>query len=314
MASGRRCFGRRQTAASLPLITVPIPSPCPNEVYEQRMAEAVAAAVARRLHPRRVRRSLPARRPPVPRRAPGGHRLDAALPAVGPANRRAGARDDPRRARGAFDAASISASCRLHSRAARSTMRCSRDLPAGVDPCGERGEFHSCVVSGPMFERALDGRGWRGGRARGFRLRGCQVEEWKEHLSLSELDRHALRDQPALERVAQQPLDRLPAALAVCRASACSRTYRRTCRCGRDPVHGRTAAHTRPPARGATARRRCCRAASSKRPAIISGPEIAADDVAAERQRQTAGVLRPPLAEVDDLPEALPPAYVSCPS
>jgi diphthamide synthase (EF-2-diphthine--ammonia ligase) len=26
-----------------------------------------------------------------------------------------------------------------------------RDLPAGIDPCGERGEFHSCVYDGPMF-------------------------------------------------------------------------------------------------------------------------------------------------------------------
>ncbi len=25
------------------------------------------------------------------------------------------------------------------------------DLPAGVDPCGERGEFHTCVVDGPIF-------------------------------------------------------------------------------------------------------------------------------------------------------------------
>lgn len=29
------------------------------------------------------------------------------------------------------------------------------DLPAGVDPCGENGEFHTCVASGPMFDRAL---------------------------------------------------------------------------------------------------------------------------------------------------------------
>jgi uncharacterized protein (TIGR00290 family) len=29
------------------------------------------------------------------------------------------------------------------------------DLPAGADPCGERGEFHTCVVSGPMFTQAL---------------------------------------------------------------------------------------------------------------------------------------------------------------
>ena len=25
------------------------------------------------------------------------------------------------------------------------------ELPAGVDPCGENGEFHTCVYDGPMF-------------------------------------------------------------------------------------------------------------------------------------------------------------------
>lgn len=30
-----------------------------------------------------------------------------------------------------------------------------RALPAGVDPCGERGEFHTCVWDGPMFARPL---------------------------------------------------------------------------------------------------------------------------------------------------------------
>ena len=30
------------------------------------------------------------------------------------------------------------------------------ELPAGVDPCGERGEFHTCVVAGPMFSRRID--------------------------------------------------------------------------------------------------------------------------------------------------------------
>ena len=29
------------------------------------------------------------------------------------------------------------------------------ELPAGVDPCGENGEFHSCVWDGPMFSRPL---------------------------------------------------------------------------------------------------------------------------------------------------------------
>ena len=29
------------------------------------------------------------------------------------------------------------------------------DLPGGVDPCGENGEFHTCVTAGPMFARPL---------------------------------------------------------------------------------------------------------------------------------------------------------------
>lgn len=29
------------------------------------------------------------------------------------------------------------------------------DLPACVDPCGERGEFHTCVSAGPMFAKPL---------------------------------------------------------------------------------------------------------------------------------------------------------------
>ena len=29
------------------------------------------------------------------------------------------------------------------------------DLPAAVDPCGENGEFHTCVWAGPMFDPAL---------------------------------------------------------------------------------------------------------------------------------------------------------------
>jgi uncharacterized protein (TIGR00290 family) len=29
------------------------------------------------------------------------------------------------------------------------------DLPAGVDPCGEKGEFHSFVYAGPMFSREI---------------------------------------------------------------------------------------------------------------------------------------------------------------
>jgi diphthamide synthase (EF-2-diphthine--ammonia ligase) len=30
-----------------------------------------------------------------------------------------------------------------------------RELPRHIDPCGENGEFHTCVHAGPMFDRAL---------------------------------------------------------------------------------------------------------------------------------------------------------------
>jgi len=29
------------------------------------------------------------------------------------------------------------------------------DLPESVDPCGERGEFHTCVYDGPIFRRPI---------------------------------------------------------------------------------------------------------------------------------------------------------------
>lgn len=30
-----------------------------------------------------------------------------------------------------------------------------RDLPAAIDPCGERGEFHTCATAGPMFTHPI---------------------------------------------------------------------------------------------------------------------------------------------------------------
>ncbi len=44
-------------AAGLPLVKVPIPSPCSNEIYEQAMSEAMARARAEGVSARRFRRS-----------------------------------------------------------------------------------------------------------------------------------------------------------------------------------------------------------------------------------------------------------------
>jgi uncharacterized protein (TIGR00290 family) len=48
------------------------------------------------------------------------------------------------------------------------------DLPTGVDPCGERGEFHTCVYAGPILRRPLALR--TGGRVlRDGRFEYCDV-------------------------------------------------------------------------------------------------------------------------------------------
>jgi uncharacterized protein (TIGR00290 family) len=142
-------------AAGLPLITVRLPSPCPNEVYEERMAATVGSMVASGFthiafgdlfleDVRRYREDRLANTGLIPlfplwgrptdtlarEMIEGG--LEARLSCVDP---RALA---PTFAGRPFDAALL------------------ETLPAGVDPCGERGEFHTCVTAGPMFARKIE--------------------------------------------------------------------------------------------------------------------------------------------------------------
>jgi uncharacterized protein (TIGR00290 family) len=144
-------------AAGLPAITVPIPYPCPNEIYEARMAAALAEAKTKGvthiifgdlfLEDVRAYREaklagsgiapvfpLWARPTDALARAmiEGGlktHLVTIDLKAM--ARRFAGR---------SFDADLLA------------------ELPAGVDPCGERGEFHTCVLAGPMFRQEIAAR------------------------------------------------------------------------------------------------------------------------------------------------------------
>jgi uncharacterized protein (TIGR00290 family) len=144
-------------AAGLPLRVVPIPSPCPNEIYEARMAEACRDAVAegfthvafgdlfledvRRYREERLAGTgltpiFPLWNRPTAALAQemlaGG--LEAWLTCVDP-------RVIPAALAGRrFDADLLA------------------ELPPGTDPCGERGEFHTCVSAGPMFSHRLDVR------------------------------------------------------------------------------------------------------------------------------------------------------------
>src|SRR5712672_258592 len=141
-------------ALGLPLWTIPIPSPCPNEAYERAMGATVARAVAEGfthvafgdLFLQDVRRYREDRlagtgltpifplwgRPTAAlaeEMIAGG--LRAVLTCVNPKHL------DRSFAGRQFDRALL------------------RDLPAEVDPCGERGEFHSFAYDGPMFSRPV---------------------------------------------------------------------------------------------------------------------------------------------------------------
>jgi uncharacterized protein (TIGR00290 family) len=144
-------------AAGLPLWPVPIPSPCTNNAYEAAMARALERAAAEGvtaiafgdLFLADIRRYREERLAPIGL-APlfplwGLPTADLARDML-----RAGLRArvtcvDPRHlpptfAGRAFDAAFLA------------------DLPPAVDPCGERGEFHTFAWAGPMFARPLSVR------------------------------------------------------------------------------------------------------------------------------------------------------------
>jgi uncharacterized protein (TIGR00290 family) len=141
-------------ALGLPLWQIPIPSPCANDVYESAMAQAVRRAVAEgftyiafgdlfladirryreeRLAGTRLTPLFPLFDADTPRLAremvAGG--LRARLTCVDPRVL------EPRFAGRDFDAVLLA------------------DLPPGIDPCGERGEFHTFAYAGPMFAHPI---------------------------------------------------------------------------------------------------------------------------------------------------------------
>ncbi len=141
-------------AADLPLWPVPIPWPCSNAAYEAAMAvalerasgEGVEAVAFGDLFLEDIRRYREERMAPTGLKAlfplwgrptaplarqmiAGG--LRARLTCVDPRNL------DARFAGRDFDEALLA------------------ELPAAVDPCGERGEFHTFAYDGPMFARPV---------------------------------------------------------------------------------------------------------------------------------------------------------------
>ena len=141
-------------AAGLPQRIVPIPYPCPNEVYEARMGEAVAAAVREGithmifgdlfLADIRAYREAKLARTGITPVFPLWERPTSALAQAMIASGLEAhlATVDLKKLPAEFAGRKFDAQLLA-------------ELPAGVDPCGEAGEFHTCVIAGPMFSRPL---------------------------------------------------------------------------------------------------------------------------------------------------------------
>jgi uncharacterized protein (TIGR00290 family) len=141
-------------ALGLPLWRVSIPSPCPNEVYERAMGAAVARAVADGfthvafgdLFLEDVRRYREERL--------AGTGLTPLFPLFG-ADTAALARE---MIAGGLRARITSLDPRVIDRSLAGRDfdgALLAELPPAVDPCGERGEFHTCAYAGPMFNHPV---------------------------------------------------------------------------------------------------------------------------------------------------------------
>jgi uncharacterized protein (TIGR00290 family) len=150
----RELLLEQSRATGLPVLEVQIPPVCSNDVYEQRMAQALASrevagaeAVAFGdlfLEDIRAYREE--------RLAQAGKR--AVFPVWG--------RDTAKLAQefidAGFEALLVCVDPRQLDRsfAGRSfDDQLLRDLPPGVDPCGENGEFHTFVHAGPIFDEPI---------------------------------------------------------------------------------------------------------------------------------------------------------------
>lgn len=150
----RELLDAQAASAGVPLSAIPIPYPCPNEAYEAAMAAFVAEAKRRGVthfafgdlfleDVRRYRETKLA-----------GTGIEPLFPLWGLPTR-ALAED---MVAGGLRAFITCVDPRLAPRewAGRAYDRRFLDsLPEGVDPCGERGEFHTFACAGPMFGRPV---------------------------------------------------------------------------------------------------------------------------------------------------------------
>jgi uncharacterized protein (TIGR00290 family) len=169
----RKLLERQAEALGLPLHLIPIPDACPNAIYEERVAAALAPHRDRGvrsvafgdlfLEDLRVWRE--------------GQMAALGMEPLFPLWRRetAGlARDFLHRGFRAVVVSVDTAALDLSFAGRHFNEDLLRDLPPGIDPCGENGEFHTFVHAGPVFRQPV------GFRAGSVEVRGrfalCDLE------------------------------------------------------------------------------------------------------------------------------------------
>ncbi|MGB6691390.1 MAG: ATP-binding protein [Terracidiphilus sp.] len=150
----RTVLETQAAAARLPLWVVPLPWPCPNEVYEQRMSEACGRAIDEHVDAVAFGDLFLADVRAYREEKLKGTGLEPLFP-LWEIPTAALAREmiagGLRTKIVCVDTKQLDASF-----AGREfDLDLLADLPAEIDPCGERGEFHTCVYDGPMFSEPV---------------------------------------------------------------------------------------------------------------------------------------------------------------
>jgi uncharacterized protein (TIGR00290 family) len=145
---------RQVAALGLPVIKVPIPSPCSNEIYEARMAQACERIKSmdirhivfgdlflQDIRAYREKNLMTVDMEPIfPLWGRDTAKLAQQMIASGLSARITCL--DPRKLDRSYGGR-------------RFDSELLRDLPEGIDPCGENGEFHTLVTAGPMFAHEI---------------------------------------------------------------------------------------------------------------------------------------------------------------
>jgi uncharacterized protein (TIGR00290 family) len=145
---------RQIAALGLAAIKVPLPSPCPNEIYEARMAEACMCIKAQEVHHmvfgdlfledirayREKQLAIAGMQGLFPLWKRDTRELAQKMISAGVEAHLVCV--DPRQLDRCFAGRKFD-------------LELLRDLPEGTDPCGENGEFHTVVSAGPMFSAPI---------------------------------------------------------------------------------------------------------------------------------------------------------------